>query len=226
MANKGFYNWFYDNRFVILALTSVAVGGIVLYDLIKKKKKMNWELGNSTETVGQIIYSMPKTKAEKYKVVIVFGGMSYANPQYMLTQIPKVLLSRAIFVIAPYTVPYSTVTQNMNKYFETKKIVVEDLSIIGFSAGGINVQTSYNKDFRFVGLIDPSTRSQYTQIDFDKNAKMVYNDANWGGYPSIKPYLPILETAINSKGGNAEKVNLAHNKIPSYFFNKFINEIA
>ena len=50
---------------------------------------------------------------------------------------------------------------------------------------------------------------------------MVYNDANWGGYPQIKSVLPNLADAINKLGGDAEKVNLQHSKIPSYFFNKY-----
>jgi hypothetical protein len=61
---------------------------------------------------------------------------------------------------------------------------------------------------------------------YGDNVKMVYNDANWGGFPQIKAVLPTLADLVNKVGGSAEKVNLKHDKIPSYFFDKYKNEIA
>jgi hypothetical protein len=97
---------------------------------------------------------------------------------------------------------------------------------LGFSAGALNVQKAPQKPFKFIGLIDPSTRSEYVSLPFTNNVKMVYNDANWGTLPKIKEALPKLAQSVKNAGGDSEKVALAHAKIPSYFFNKYKDQIA
>ena len=171
---------------------------------------------------------MPLNKFDEYPVVIVFGGISYANPTWIMKEVEKEkeLLSKAIFVFAPYTMSYDTVSSRLNDFIAKNKLLIKDISVIGFSAGGLNVQKAYNKNFKFIGLIDPSTRAENVKKDYGNNVKMVYNDANWGGYPQIKSVLPNLADAINKLGGDAEKVNLQHSKIPSYFFNKYKDDIA
>jgi hypothetical protein len=225
--NKDFI---YKYRYVIGGAIALAIAGIVIYKTRNSKKedasKEDFMLGNTTSTEGELIFSMPVTKFSEYSVVVVFGGISYATPTWVMNQVPKELLSKALFVFAPYTMTYSTVTQRINDFVAKNKILVKNTSLIGFSAGGLNVQRAYNKNFKFIGLIDPSTKKENLATSYGDNVKMVYNDANWGGFPQVKAVLPSLADLVNKVGGSAEKVNLKHDKMPSYFFDKYKNEIA
>lgn len=222
--NKDFI---YRYRYLIGGGLTFAIIGVFIYiNRNKKETKTVMQEGNNIEEVGTLIYSYPKTKLESYSLVIVFGGINYANPKWMLGETPKALLSKAVFVFVPYTMSYDTVSSKLNDFMSKNKLLIKNTSVIGFSAGGLNVQKAYNKNFKFIGLIDPSTRAENVKKDYGDNVKMVYNDANWGGYPQIKSVLPNLADAINKLGGDAEKVNLQHSKIPSYFFNKYKDDIA
>jgi hypothetical protein len=211
---------------------SLGIGSYYMYKKIFMKSQENEKneeiIGeNKIEKSSELIFSIPDKKG-KLPIIYVFGGISYANPEWMLKQTPQYILSRAFVVFAPYTSSFSSVKTKAENFIDNKKLNIDKnkVSITGFSAGGINVQKAYNQDFKFVGLIDPSTRSEYLNLPFDKNIKMIYNDANWGGLPNIKAVLPKLDTAINIKGGNAEKVKLTHADIPKYFFDKFKNELV
>ena len=226
-VNKDFI---YKYRYVIGGALALAIAGFVIYKSRPKKKeepiKEDFKLGNTTSTEGGLIFSMPVSKFSEYPVVVVFGGISYATPSWIMGQVPKELLSKALFVFAPYTMPYSTVSQKINDFVAKNKLLVKNTSVIGFSAGGLNVQRAYNKNFKFIGLIDPTTKKENLSTVYGNNVRMVYNDSNWGGYPQVKAALPTLATIVNNVGGSAEKVNLKHNKMPSYFFDKYKNEIV
>jgi hypothetical protein len=178
--------------------------------------------GNTTEKKSGLIFSKPVTKF-KYPLIYVFGGIEYANPDWMLKQVPSYLLSRAFVVFAPYTSSFDSVKKATEKYLSDNDIEInpKKISITGFSAGGLNVQKALSNDFKLVGLIDPSTRSEYLNLPFSNNAVMSYNDSNWTGYPSIRATLPKLDKVINDSSGIGEKVNLGHSAIPKYFFNKY-----
>lgn len=220
----------------IIIVATVSLGIVGLLKLIFKNKKTNpdsdsdskidYIMNNKINKVGTMIVSTPETKLESYPLIIVFGGISFATPDWMLSQIPDDILYKAIVVIVPYTTSYETAKSESNKFLSNNRYKTSSTSIIGFSAGGMNVQKSYDKDFKFVGLIDPSTRPEYASISFGKNANIVYNDSNWGGYPLIKSLLPKLGKKISSLGGNNEKVSIKHADVPKYFFDKFKNELV
>ncbi len=221
-----------NNKWVYL-IGGIAVLSVVflIYKRVTKKSnsvesKPNFKEGNTTFNKGNLIISIPVTKAKSYSIVYVFGGIDYATPEWMLKQVPQYILSRNVVVLAPYTIGFDSI--NIKDFLNQKNIKVDEnnVSITGFSAGGINVQNKYNKNFKFVGLIDPSTRESFLNLPFGKNTKMVYNDANWTGYPSIRALLPKLDKEIIKKGGESEKVNLPHNKIPKYFFEKYKKELS
>jgi hypothetical protein len=222
-------NWFYNNKYLIGGILIVTAIGVIVYRRLNKKPTENniiMQEGNSIEEIGNLIYSYPKTKLSSYNVIIVFGGINYANPKWMLKETPKELLSKSIFVFAPYTTSYLEVKKQIDATLAKKSITINGLSVLGFSAGGLNVQKTNLKDFKFIGLIDPSTRAEYTSLPFTSNVKMIYNDSNWGGHPKIKELLPKIAELVKSAGGDSEKVSLSHAKIPSYFFNKYKDLIA
>jgi len=182
--------------------------------------------GNITEDIGTFIYSYPKAKLNNYNLVIIFGGINYANPKWMFTETPKELLSKAIFVFVPYTVSYADAKKQIDEQLAKKGMKFKEVSILGFSAGALNVQKAFRKDFKFIGLIDPSTRSEYINTPFTDNTKMVYNDSNWTGLAKIKEALPKIAKSVENGGGDSEKVSLSHAKIPAYFLNKYKDQIA
>ena len=220
----------YKNKFIIGGAIALAIVSIIVYKTRPRKKDSTMEedfkLGNTTSKEGDLIFSMPISKFKEYPIVIVFGGISFATPTWIMNEVPKELLSKAIFVFAPYTMSYDTVSSKLNDFIAKNKLLIKDISVIGFSAGALNVQKANRKSFKFIGLIDPSTRSEYVSLPFTNNVKMVYNDANWGTLPKIKEALPKLAQSVKNAGGDSEKVALAHAKIPSYFFNKYKDQIA
>lgn len=225
---------FLQKNKTILIISGVFFGvGLLSYILFKKLLKddqeevsdIDIEDGNTLQKLGELIISKPKTDM-KYPLLYVFGGMYYANPDWMLKQVPKYLLSRAFIVFAPYTTSFNSVKSRAEKYIADNNIQINNdkVSIMGFSAGGLNVQNSYDKKYKVVGLIDPSTRENFLYLPFGNNVIMTYNDANWG-YPNIKATLPKLSNVVSGVGGVGEKVNIGHSKIPSYFFQKYQSEM-
>ena len=209
-----------ENILIALALSALAI--FVVYQVSGQKKI---EIVNSYKknTLSQgVIVSIPDTKFKKYKLVIVFGGMYYANPEWMFSQIPQSGLYNNILVIAPYTMSFETAKSIYEPYL--KDYNVSETSIMGFSAGGLQVQNNYSENLKIAGLIDPSTKSKFLDLPFTSNTKMIYNNSNWAG--SLKGIGDVqvqLEKVIKEKGGYAEKTNLQHDKIPKYFFEKFLN---
>jgi hypothetical protein len=172
-----------------------------------------------------LIVSTPNNK-KAFNLLVVFGGISYANPSWMYNQLSsKVLLNNLIF-IAPNTMKYSDVEIKIKKYLSEKGYQLTSKSVVGFSAGALNIQEVYSPDFKFFGLIDPSTRSNYTTKKYGKNTFMIYNEGNWGGFPTIKSLLPILSNKINADGGQSLRVTgMKHEDIPKFFFTAFTNQI-
>ena len=182
---------------------------------------------NKYELDSGVIATIPKTKYGKYDVLIIWGGMKYANPKWMMEQMPKGLIYPNIVLIAPYTLNWSKLEGIYNKFMKDNFLTnsINTLSMMGFSAGGYDVYDNYSQKLKFAGLIDPSTKSSYVSLPFTKNTYMVYNDNNWGSYSNIKKALPKVAKAINEKGGSAEKVDLRHKEIPKYFFEKYKKEL-
>jgi hypothetical protein len=178
----------------------------------------------STPT-SKLLFDTPTDKIA-YNLLIVFGGVSYATPSWMYNQVnSSVLLSNLIF-FAPYTMKYSDVEIKIKKFLKEKEYKIISKSVVGFSAGALNIQEVYSPDFKFFGLIDPSTRSNYTTKKYGKNTFMIYNEGNWGGFPTIKSLLPILSNKINSDGGQSLRVTgMKHEDIPKFFFTAFTNQI-
>ncbi len=224
-------NALYKYRFFIVGGIVLLGVGVAYYLLKNKGKKTSGVLGtneeikegNTLEKKSGLVFSKPVTELKKYPLIYIFGGISYATPDWMLKQTPAYLLSRAVIVFAPYTSVFSAVKKSTENYLTANNLQVDNdkISIAGFSAGGINVQGAYNNSFKAVGLIDPSTRAEYLKLPFNQNTILVYNDSNWTGYPNIKATLPQLDKVIAEKKGTSEKVTLKHSEIPKYFFDKY-----
>lgn len=193
---------------------------------ISKQPKVNdYELSKLSSTV---IQTVPKTDFAKYDLVVVLGGISYATPQFMLDELKsskaKGLLYSNIFLFLPYNIAWATAQKYINQI--KGKYNVRNTSLIGFSAGGTDVQQNYNPAYKLVGLIDPSTNANFASRSYGKNVRMIYNDANWTGrYAGIGRSLVKLEGAINNSGGKAKKVVVRHRSMPKYFYETYEEQI-
>jgi hypothetical protein len=88
--NNGFL---YKNKFIIGGAIALAIVGIIVYKTRPRKKDSTMEedfkLGNTTSKEGDLIFSMPISKFKEYPIVIVFGGISYANPTWIMKEVEK-----------------------------------------------------------------------------------------------------------------------------------------
>lgn len=213
---------------IVAAVTATYFMSKLVRSLLKgygKKPRIN----EYTKTVkGGTIVTEPKTKFPKTDVVIVYGGISFATPSFMLKELEsskaETLLYSNIFIFVPYNNSWSATTMTLNRLRERMKI--GNVSIIGFSAGGSDVQEHLSDTYKFIGLIDPSTNASHLQKSFGKNVRMIYNDSNWTGkYAGIGRTLVKLEDVINKSGGKAEKVSKPHRELPKHFYEAYYNKI-
>lgn len=209
-------------KLYIYASISFAITSILIYFLLKgkdglkalaRKESTNYE----KSSYRGLIVSTPNNNTS-FDVLIVFGGISYANPEWMYKQLPREVLLNNLVFIAPYTEALSSVKDKVASYMDENGFKEVSLSLVGFSAGGLNIQSGYSINLKFFGLIDPSTKSEYAKINYGKNAHMVYNNDNWGAYPNIKSLQPKIAKNIENGGGMTEEVKMAHADIPKYFF--------
>ena len=149
---------------------------------------------------------------------VVFGGIGYATPEWMKSQWVAAGLSSDRAVFLSYTSgELSTVKENNN---------ID--KIVGFSAGGSKVWDEIiydSSDYKFIGLIDPST----SQFQFEKYkdgglpsvVKSLSNYNNWNDYPNTKKRLKYLEDK-----NVLTKTNLNHKSIPLEFFKKYKTKLS
>lgn len=135
--------------------------------------------------------------------------MHYATPEWMERQLPDWMFDKYEVIIVPYGTPITDIKSQINP---------STTAIIGFSAGGIDVLKNYNKNYAFVGLIDPSTRGSYVNTEYGKNTYMMYNPKNWGG--ANKSLSPVGKR-VAATGGTSVLLNMKHSDIPKYFFETY-----
>ena len=193
--------------------SSIIIVGAMMYFFLRPK-------GSEVQKVGELIISKPKGKM-KQKVIIIWGGISYATPNWVLEQIPLKVKNNYLLVIAPYTMSLENINSIILPYFSKNNINASQYSLAGFSAGGKKVLAGYSKNYKKVGLIDPSTNSTLSNQKFGNNVVMTYNPKNWGSYPNIKKLFPVLATNILNGGGKVENKDMKHKNFVKYYFEKY-----
>jgi hypothetical protein len=142
---------------------------------------------------------------------VVFGGVGYATPKWMLSQMPQELKDKKTILVLPFT---SDITQ-------AKRILGKTSikSVLGFSQGGLKAWPA-SGEYEFVGLIDPTTKEDSLRYHInDKRVHMIYNPSNWG-YPEV---VKCQKKAAKIMLGNAILLNIGHSEMPAEFFKRFGN---
>ena len=197
-----------------------SIGGLLLISLgivaFQRIRATNKIIVNNEE----VIISQP-SKWFKSDVVLLFGGLNYATPEWMLGQLPDTLLKKYTFVIVPHKTSVSR-AQELYKEYLNRGLKDKNTIIVGFSAGAKPVQEAYSSKFKLVGLIDPSTNSTLANKEYSSNTILSYNSSNWSSLPAIKSVLPILKQKVLEGGGIAEDISLSHKEFVKYFFKKYM----
>ena len=142
---------------------------------------------------------------------VVFGGVGYATPKWMLSQMPQELKDKKTILVLPFT---SDITQ-------AKRILGKTSikSVLGFSQGGLKAWPA-SGEYEFVGLIDPTTKEDSLRYHInDKRVHMIYNPSNWG-FPEV---IKCQKKAAKIMLGNAILLNIGHSEMPAEFFKRFGN---
>ena len=165
------------------------------------------------KNIGDCILVTPDKPIDNTACVI-FGGVGYATPKWMLDRVPEELQYRKTIVLLPYTSNIDHAKKLLGK--------TQIKSVLGFSAGGHKVWPLCG-EYQFVGLIDPSTKKEYIDSYFinDKRVFMMYRPENWGG--GLSYIGKEQKNAAKLMGGNAILVNIGHSEIPTEFFRRFSN---
>jgi hypothetical protein len=160
--------------------------------------------------IESCILSTPDKPIDK-TACVVFGGVDYATPKWMLSQMPQELKDKKTILVLPFT---SDMTQ-------AKRILgkISIKSVLGFSQGGLKAWSA-SGEYEFVGLIDPTTKEDSLRYHInDKRVHMIYNPSHWG-FPEV---VKCQKKAAKIMLGNAILLNIGHREMPSEFFRRFGN---
>jgi hypothetical protein len=187
------------------------------------KEKKKEEPSGKEKTITKGSYVIQIGNPERENIAVVWGGWPSAEwgGKQMKSKYGQYLKGKNVI--------YSNFEND--SIFEIEKILEKEgyddyeiSSVCGFSRGGINAWNTIGQlpTDVFIGLIDPSTSQSHLSIKNPTNVVMMYNDNNWGSYPTIKQRLPI---AAKNLGKNAKKVNLPHSEIPKKFFEDYYGKL-
>jgi len=213
----------------ILIATGIATLIVVTTLIIfRSTRKIIKTRSFSQRKLNAAITTIPDTKFNKYDIIIVFGGLHYATPNWMLTQMnkqtPDLLLSN-IVIFLPYSYSQAQTMDTIAKSSEGRKI--NSMSIIGFSKGGENVVNLKNtRRWRFVGLIDPAIGWNFDSKTWGKETRMTYgSSAMMKIYESNGSRYTNLSNLIHKGGGKSERTVTDHKLAPEQFFKRFEKQI-
>lgn len=187
----------------------------IIYDLNKVDKKGQ---------VPKYVITTPNSNVSN-NMAIVFGGMDYATPEWMEKQVPDIYKSNKVFLFVDSYRTKTTLNEALT--FKGKNFPGYNItSVSGFSLGGYQAWSAIANNYKFIGLIDPSTNDNNvtTYITYKginpppSNIVMIYNINTWNSIPGIKANLKEVAPLM---GPYAQSSKLSHGQIPEYFFKTY-----
>ena len=166
--------------------------------------------------LNKAIVTVPKNATGAMHVLIIIGGISYANAAWMLSQTPANYFQQAVLVFIDCAAmggigpagARNAATQILTRLELSQK----SISICGFSGGGPEAGANPSS-YKAVGLIDPTPNARPAS-----NILMLYNANNWAGNKSLFPLFTPLANQIKAAGGRAEVRAWGHKGFPASFF--------
>jgi hypothetical protein len=201
-------------------------------DVLAKLKTINFGLPKDKailKRLGPLIVSIPKEKQSKMPVLMVFGGLYYASPDFMLNQVPSIFFEETILVFAPCRAVggggYGFYKKQFEKMLRKEGVIIDNISVCGFSGGGPDALEASGEEVKVIGLIDA-----VPEIPSKKNIKAyvinAFNRLNWydNEFYGEKNAYRKFDTFANwtrALGGFFEENSVKHELFPKYFFYKF-----
>ena len=151
-------------------------------------------------------------------ILVVFGGIDYATPEWMESQIPTQISENRIIILKPYNSDVEEVIKELSDLDYSR------LEVVGFSAGGRNVFKLAKKiKIDLLGLIDPTVPRSWSLEGFPPTSILFFNNDNWGYYPDIKERQLELKESMVEEGMIVVEEELNHKDFPQVFFTNYIN---
>jgi hypothetical protein len=121
-----------------------------------EKQKVTQGPGYQQYTSASAIVTIPDGAQGNLPILTIFGGMHYANKEWMMKQVPANLFSSHIISFANYTTYYtSSVKPNIEAAMATSKVSGTYKALLGFSAGGARVEGAMgDESWSVLGMID------------------------------------------------------------------------
>ena len=211
------WHWEYWGFYTLSKEERMAGGAANVPTGTTQKTETKTQKTNSVVSGGYVTYNMNLDGP----VAFVFSGTpsKTLGAKYMDTLIPDSIKKTKKLVISDW--------ENLkNNKFLTDFPNVKISSISGWSKAGeyiIPNLASYLKSGYFVGLMDPSVVTSYTQKE-NANLKMIYKPTNWSTSNGIA-FGTNLASFGKSMGASAQLTTLGHSAIPAEFFKQFGNRL-
>jgi hypothetical protein len=182
--------------------------------------------------IKEIRLSLPQKKQKKYPVILLFGGLDYATPDYMLEHCPQYLLSRCIVAAVPCAYQkgrgFKHYISQIESWMSKEQYSMSKLTVCGFSGGAADALQAKHPQLQFLGLIDPEPILPKTTA---VPLTLAYYRQNWAGNEvygekSNFAHFSRLDLWVRRHGGKAEEVKIPHEKFPTYFLYKHRKKIS
>jgi hypothetical protein len=179
---------------------------------------------------GQMLIAIPEEKAAEMPVLFIFGGMYYANPNFMLKNTPQELFEKAVLVFAPCRYEggqgFDVYKKQLMKFLKKQGISIRELSVCGFSGGGPDALEAQGPDLKVVGLIDAEPILPKKKGNRYPNIINAFNKKNWFdneayGESSNYKYFDRFAAWTKKEGGLVEEAKVKHEFFPKYFLYKY-----
>jgi len=179
---------------------------------------------------GQMLIALPKKQSAEMQVLFIFGGIYYANPDFMLKNTPQELFEKAVLVFAPCRYEggqgFDTYKKQLVTLLKKQGISIRALSVCGFSGGGADALEAQGPDLKVVGLIDaepilPKKKgNRYPEIINAFNKKNWFDNETYGESSNYK-YFEKFAHWTKKEGGLVEEAKVKHEWFPKYFLYKY-----
>lgn len=179
---------------------------------------------------GDLLLSLPNTLQAKLPLVLIFGGMYYATPEYMMDNTPEEFFQKAVLVFAPCRnvggKGFDVTRTQYEKFLDKKGISITNLSVCGFSGGGSDALEAVDDKLVFIGLIDPNPLVPQRTSELPRQVVLSFNKANWTDVPfdektTTHEAFDRLSAWARKKGVRIEENKVKHEWFPKYFLYKY-----
>ena len=180
----------------------------------ESKSQTNGKFTISLNIKDSNIITKPKEVKEDTSInTVVVGGVSWATAQYMQKQWELAGLS---------TDRVEFINYNEKQKFQDTITQPAVRNIMGFSGGGNLIWPEVNKDFDFIGLIDPSAPKVIKSIPgLPSNVKLVSNSNNWIGNKGTTKSFLYNNLLSMERNGVSNKWGTRHKQMPLKFFQTY-----